>query len=275
MNPIGRLSRDLRELRWGQVAVELLLLIAGILIALAVDGWIEDRRDAQTERQYLEGIVRDLDRDLVILEEFGDYHERQVADGVMAYRALRTEPDVKDKEGVAQALSRLMSRRTLRLSHPTYSNLVGSGNIRLMRNAELRDRIVGLYEANERWVTIVDRNNQVFVDQMYAAVHHGPRTGRASTDSATWTRPEGGRPLRRVAWACRWTRAMTGYGDCRRTRRSAEILADKIWQRSQVSFQAISQANDVAEDVTCRPRRRSRTNSGAAGRDAVPPAPTG
>ncbi|NTW01942.1 MAG: galactose-1-epimerase, partial [Oscillochloris sp.] len=78
---------------------------------------------------YLEGIVRDLDRDLVILEEFADYHERQTADGIMGYRALRSEPDVKDKEGVAQALSRLMSRRTLRLSHPTYANLVGSGNI--------------------------------------------------------------------------------------------------------------------------------------------------
>jgi hypothetical protein len=38
MNPVGRLSRDLRELRWGQVFVELVLLIVGILIALAVNG---------------------------------------------------------------------------------------------------------------------------------------------------------------------------------------------------------------------------------------------
>ena len=61
------------------MAVELLLLVVGILIALAIDDWMQDRRDAQTERQYLEGIVRDLDRDLEILEEFGDYHERQIS----------------------------------------------------------------------------------------------------------------------------------------------------------------------------------------------------
>ena len=101
MLPLRRMTSDLRELRWGQVLVELVLLIVGILIALAVNGWIEDRRDAQTERQYLEGIVRDLDRDLTVLKEFAAYHQGQVADGVMAYRALRTEPDVKDKEGVA------------------------------------------------------------------------------------------------------------------------------------------------------------------------------
>ncbi len=168
MLPIRRITSDFRELRWGQVLVELVLLVVGILIALAVNGWIEDRRDAQTERQYLEGIVRDLDRDLTVLKEFADYHQSQVADGVMAYRALRTEPDVKDKEGVARAVTRLMSRRTLRLSHPTYSNLVGTGNARLIRNVELRDRIVGLYEANERWSVIIDRNNLVFVDQMFA-----------------------------------------------------------------------------------------------------------
>ena len=54
-----RILDDLRELRWGQVVVELALLVAGILIALAVNGWIEDRRDARVEREYLELLVRD------------------------------------------------------------------------------------------------------------------------------------------------------------------------------------------------------------------------
>ena len=33
-------------------------------------------------------------------------------------------------------------------------------------------------------------------------------------------------------------------------RREREILVGKIWHRSQVSFQAISQANDVAGEMT-------------------------
>jgi Family of unknown function (DUF6090) len=249
MNPIGRLARDLRGLRWGQVAVELLLLVVGILIALAIDDWMQDRRDTQTERQYLEGIVRDLDRDLVILKEFGDYHERQITDGIMAYRALRSEPDVKDKESVAQALSRLMSRRTLRLSHPTYSNLVGSGNIRLLRNAELRDRIVGLYEASERWVTIVDRNNQVFVDQMYLQyiMDRGLIAPRATSNLDALT-------AILVRFAERVALPVDTSND-RLWRLAAdaserEILVGKVWQRSQVSFQAISQARDVAGEMT-------------------------
>jgi hypothetical protein len=248
MLPLRRIRDDLRELRWGQVLVELVLLIVGILIALAVNGWIEDRRDARTERQYLEGIVRDLDRDLTVLAEFADYHRSQVADGVMAFRALRSEPDVEDKEGVARAVSRLMSRRTLRLGHPTYSNLVGTGNVRLIRNVELRDRIVGLYEANERWVAIIDRNNLVFVDQMFAEylMSSGLVAPRPTSNLESHQKEaEGLAGLMGVP---------VGIGDDGLWRLAPDsperrILGNKIWQRAFVGQTALTQANDVARNV--------------------------
>jgi hypothetical protein len=249
MNPIGRLARDLRDLRWGQVAVELLLLVLGILIALAIDDWMQDRRDAQTERQNLEAIVRDLDRDLLVLKDFADFHESQVADGVMAYRALRTEPDVKDKEGVARAVSRLISRRTLRLSHPTYSNLVGTGNISLIRNAELRDRIVGLYEANERWATIIDRNNLIFVDQIFAEyMLNGGLIAPRPTNSLQSLQEQSTRFDERVG-------VPVGVSNDRLWSLAAssperEILANKVWFRTMISSRYPTQADEVARDVT-------------------------
>jgi len=249
MNPVGRLSRDLREMRWGQVAVELLLLVLGILIALAIDDAMQDRRDAQMERQYLEGIVRDLDRDLLVLKEFGAYHDGQTADGIMAYRVLRGETEVEDKEAVARALSRLMSRRTLRLSRPTYSNLVGTGNVGLIRNAELRDRIVGLYEANERWVAIIDRNNLVFVDQMFAEymMNSGLVAPRPTSNLAS-AQKEMERLDARMG-------VPVGVRNDRLWGLAADspergVLANKVWYRSLVSLAAVSQANDVAQGVT-------------------------
>ena len=44
MNPVHRFSEARREIRWAQVVLELAPLILGILIALAVDGWMDDRR---------------------------------------------------------------------------------------------------------------------------------------------------------------------------------------------------------------------------------------
>jgi len=167
VNPVSRISSALREMRWAQLVLELALLILGILIALAVDGWIDDRRDARSERRYLELLVRDLDRDLEVLDEFLAYEERQVADSVFAYRTLRGGVAAEEREAVADALTRLTWRRTLRLTRATYTDLLSTGNLRLIRTPALRDRIVGLYENNERTLVIRDLNNQVFIDDLF------------------------------------------------------------------------------------------------------------
>ncbi|MFO1406114.1 MAG: hypothetical protein U1F08_01140 [Steroidobacteraceae bacterium] len=169
MLPIRRLAGDLREVRWGHVLVEFVMLVVGILLALAVNNGVEDRRDARIERQYLERLVRDFDADLALLAESSEFERGQVADGVRAWRALGSPAAITDREAVAEALADLGARRTLRLTRAAYMDLTSTGNLRLIRDGALRDRIVGLYEENDRVSAIIDRNNQFYVDQMYAA----------------------------------------------------------------------------------------------------------
>lgn len=166
MNPVRRFGAALREMRWAQVLIELALLIVGILVALAVDGWIEDRRDAHLERAYLERLERDLAQSMDILDAFVTFERQQTEDGVLAYRGLRGAPGI-EREQMAVALGHLTSRRTLRLVGATYRDLLSTGNLRLIRDQELRDAIVRLYEEAERTTAVVDRNNQVLVDQAF------------------------------------------------------------------------------------------------------------
>lgn len=167
MIPLNRFAVALRSARWGHVFLELALLVSGILIALAVDSWIDDRRDARAERQYLELLGRDLEQDLETLDEVRRFEEAQVSASALVYRGLRRGVAPADREAVAAALGQLTSRRTLRLRRGTYINLLSTGHLRLIRDAQLRDRIVRLYENNERAQSIRDRNNQEFVDRLY------------------------------------------------------------------------------------------------------------
>ena len=169
MLPIRRIAGDFREVRWGHVLVEFVMLVVGILLALAVNNWVEERRDARIERQYLERLVRDFDADLVLLADLAEFERSQVADGVLAWRALADPASITDREAIASALVQLGARRTLRLTRAAYTDLTSTGNLRLIGDGELRDRIVGLYEENDRVSAIIDRNNQFYVDQMYAA----------------------------------------------------------------------------------------------------------
>lgn len=236
------------ELRWTQVAVDLLLIILGILAALAVDDAIQQRRDARAERQYLQLLARDLDRDLEVLAEFIDYEGKQTADGIFVYRALRAGVAPGDREAVAAAISRLLSRRTLRLSRSTYTDMLSTGNVRLLRNVSLRDDIARLYERNERSLAIRDRNNQVFVDEGFLA--HVLGTGliapRPSNNLASATYPV-------TEFDRRIGVPVTSAQDLlwKFEPDSAEwaILANKVWSRSFASFAAISQAETMVSDT--------------------------
>jgi hypothetical protein len=95
------------------------------------------------------------------------FKKRRIDDAVLAYRPLRGGFDISDREQVARALDHLTSRRTVRLARATCSDLLATGNLRLISDAARRDRIVKLYQANERWTIVLDRNNRVPADQMY------------------------------------------------------------------------------------------------------------
>jgi hypothetical protein len=246
--PVRRLAAALREMRWGHVFVELALLIAGILIALAVDGWIDARRDVRTERQYLELLVRDLDQDREVLDEVLAFEEAQAAAAALAYRALRDGVAPQDRETIAAALGQLTARRTLRLARATYTDLLSTGNLHLIRNADLRDRIVRLYETNERVQLIRDRNNQEFVDRMYMTY--------LLDAGLVAPRPE--RRLPSIAAAdgkfAKRTGTTVDTGDDRLWRLAPDapewgVLSGRVWYRGLVSEGAIEQSQQMATEI--------------------------
>ena len=57
---------------------EILMIVVGINIALWFEGYFEDLKDAETERQYLGGLLDDLRTDLSALEQVIDDNQRRV-----------------------------------------------------------------------------------------------------------------------------------------------------------------------------------------------------
>lgn len=237
------------EMRWGHLLVELALLISGILIALAVNGWIDGRRDASVERQYLELLVRDLDRDLEVLDDVVKFEEAQATASALAYRAMRVGVEPKDREAVSVALGQLTSRRTLRLGRATYIDLLSTGNLRLIRNAELRDHIVRSYEANERTQMIRDRNNQEYVDRLYVPylLDHGLVAPRPALNLPEWSSAVDQKFAKRVGVA-----ADTSDDLLWQLPPSAPewaILTGRLWYRGLVSEMASDQSRKMIADT--------------------------
>ena len=161
-----------RMRRWdkswvGRFVFEFLVVVAGVLVALALNAWLQERQDAKSEVGYLALLSRDLQRTITDLEEFAAFESRQLEDAVLAQRAIANVPVNGDTEQLSDALAHLLTRQTMTLRNSAYLDLVSTGHLSLIRDAALRDQIVEFYQSTAQRFEVINRNNSYFVDQAY------------------------------------------------------------------------------------------------------------
>ncbi len=151
---------DLRaSLRW--FGPQLLVVVSGILIALALDAWWDAREDGRRERAYL----RQLDADLMETETIVAGYDRflQPVDSTAALlvRAYRTPtPPVPDS-----VYAWFIVGARFGVPRPvlgTAEALVTTGDLRLLRNDSLRTEIVAYLEYNRALLASQDAVGEVW-----------------------------------------------------------------------------------------------------------------
>lgn len=164
---ISRLTESLVGRRWGFFVAELVLVVTGILVALAIDGWVGDAHDRQTEAVYLELLSRDIAEVRQQAELQIEFEKEKMDIGVEAYMILDA-PDLRANEAkLGSLLGALVTRRTLNLSSATFDEIVSSGHLQLIRNRELRDHLVRFFAQMELRERIAEKNNQDLIDDVY------------------------------------------------------------------------------------------------------------
>jgi hypothetical protein len=153
--------------RW--FAAEFLVVVTGVLVALALNAMFQARQDARNESKYLALLSRDMKHTTAQLEEKAAFEAAQLHDGVAAYRALSGSTPPEKPVVVSAALSKLTVRRTVTLRDAAYEDLLATGNLRLIRNRELRDDIVEFYGTTHAEFEIMNRNNSFYVDELYTS----------------------------------------------------------------------------------------------------------
>ena len=146
---------------------EFVVVVAGVLVALAVNAWYQGRQDDRSEAGYLALLARDLERTVAELEVYVSFESRQLDDAALARRAIATLPVTADTGALSESMARLLTRHTLVLRNAAYQDLVSTGHLGLIDDPVLRDRIVDFYQVTQLQFDVINRNNAYFVDQAY------------------------------------------------------------------------------------------------------------
>lgn len=148
---LGRIARALRRQDWVTVAVEVSIVVLGVVIGFQVTAWGQERSDRARERGHLHQLAADL-RETVRLVHAADSsrYESERAAGLLWDAFYAPEPPPRD--------SLLAWRAHASFSGSTYpvlgtaEALVSSGEIALMRDDTLRTAILAYLQDARREV---------------------------------------------------------------------------------------------------------------------------
>lgn len=184
------------ELDWAYALGELAIVVVGVLIALGVDSWNDERLDRRLERRYMAGLVRDLEEDTVELgralalsEQFAE-NGRSVL-GVAAGQNPEPTP--------AEFLRSIEFAGFLYFpihTRPTYDELVSTGNLGLLRDESLKRDLAAYYAEIERttqWKEnwrVVQRRYEQWVPVILEVHHRNAITFEQSSATFWIERPD-------------------------------------------------------------------------------------
>ncbi len=153
---------------------EILLVVVGILIALQINNWNQERQNRALEHSSLENLMEDLVIQREIIIEHLDYEEIMLArvDSSRWYLEAKI-----GNEELTNLLQLLTGRFTFVANKATFTNLGATGNIVLIENEELKNSIVRYYQLLDYVTSVVNNNNLFVIDSIFGEFVANNRIG--------------------------------------------------------------------------------------------------
>jgi hypothetical protein len=137
---------------------EIVLVVFGILIALQINNWNEQRKDKAKEQIVLKQLQEDYQSNLLQLEEKMATREKMLISAVQLLNAF-DEPIEIIRDSVIEDLATIRNDPTF---DPIQSDITSSENLRLIRNDKLKrllsnwsSDVVGVLEIEKIWTKSV------------------------------------------------------------------------------------------------------------------------
>jgi len=143
----SRIAVALRRQDWLAFAIELVLVIVGILIALQIDNWNTTRKERDEERQYLAAIASELEANSKRLEELIQFNQRYLESVNLITASLDKPAGDVDRRALTEAFGLTLNLSATRLNSGVYDELVSAGKLQLLQSSTLRQDLISYYRS--------------------------------------------------------------------------------------------------------------------------------
>ncbi|MDN3642910.1 DUF6090 family protein [Lutimonas halocynthiae] len=141
------MADDNRPLKYARYAMgEIVLVVIGILIALQINTWNEERKENKIEGNYLKEMLEDYQTNLSRSEKVIKEYESMIPTlkGLIE-QSLLEKPSIS-VDSLNKACMTINNMPTYSSSDRVYNNLIGSGDLKLLKNKALKTELSFYFE---------------------------------------------------------------------------------------------------------------------------------
>jgi hypothetical protein len=146
---------------------EIVLVVIGILIALQINNWNEERKNHRLEASYYCKLLEDVNQDAFEIKNQIDINQLRINSSnkfiALLQQSKFTQPEVM--EAMLGSVSK--TTFTFQPSKAAFEDLKSSGNLGLLRDLTIKNKLVAYYTKLEGLIDVIDANSDASIDAFF------------------------------------------------------------------------------------------------------------
>jgi len=137
---------------------EIILVVIGILIALSINNWNTSRINNDLERFYIQGIIHDIEADVVKLNVNISLDSQKVASGNYLLNHFKN-PTLKKDSIILFHFANLLPASYYQQNNIVFEDIKFSGRLNIISNNSLRNNVQRYYSHGEQITNVLEANS--------------------------------------------------------------------------------------------------------------------
>ena len=122
---------------------EIILVVAGILIALSINNWNNKKADSKAELQIIKNLKNQINEDKEVIKGVIDYNNLYLKQFNFAHQIIENN-DRSQIDTLKKIAFSLFRYSDINIGSTIYQNMVNSGELKLLKNSTIIDMLQGL-----------------------------------------------------------------------------------------------------------------------------------
>ncbi|WMI67776.1 DUF6090 family protein [Mangrovimonas sp. YM274] len=146
---------------------EIILVVIGILIALSINNWNQNRIERKKEKQIIKELVVDLEDQSKVLATYIEVESSFYQNGRDLLKYFSANQTFYGADSIYGKLNSLASRQTFNPINTTFQELIATGTIGILKDETTKRKIIQYYNELKRISLVIGNNNIHIVDAIY------------------------------------------------------------------------------------------------------------